>query len=154
MEEMPAEATIEEFAEVGRIAAKIREESRQLVNVGEGLLDIAETIEGMVREQGCDPAFPTNVSVNDIAAHYTPEAGDKTLLGEKDIVKVDLGVERNGRRRWNGLECGFGDDADMEAETAGDVAPGRHVGSQGEYPEVRLRGDLIREVLKVLRALQ
>ncbi len=96
MEEMPAEATIEEFAEVGRIAAKIREESRQLVNVGEGLLDIAETIEGMVREQGCDPAFPTNVSVNDIAAHYTPEAGDKTLLGEKDIVKVDLGVERNG----------------------------------------------------------
>jgi methionyl aminopeptidase len=96
MEEMPAEATIEEFAEVGKIAARIREESKQLVNAGEGLLDIAETIEGMIREQGCDPAFPTNVSVNEIAAHYTPEQGDKTLLGEKDIVKVDLGVEMNG----------------------------------------------------------
>lgn len=96
MEEEYGEARIEEFEEVGAIGARIREESRQLINIGEGLLDIAETIEGMIREEGAAPAFPVNVSINEIAAHYTPEYGDKSVIGEKDVVKVDLGVEMNG----------------------------------------------------------
>jgi len=37
-----------------------------------------------------------NISVNEIAAHYTPEAGSTQTLGEKDLVKIDLGVELNG----------------------------------------------------------
>lgn len=95
MEEM-GEASVEEFEEAGKIGAKVREESKALINIGEGLLDIAETIEGMIREEGAQPAFPANVSINDIAAHYTPESGDKATIGEKDVVKIDLGVEING----------------------------------------------------------
>lgn len=91
-----AEASIEEFREAGKIGAKVREESRQLINIGEGLLDIAETIEGMIREEGAEPAFPVNVSINEIAAHYTPEFEDKATIGENDVVKVDLGAELNG----------------------------------------------------------
>jgi len=96
MEEKTAEASVEEFEEVGKIGARIREESKQLINIGEGLLDIAETIEGMIREEGGEPAFPVNVSINEIAAHYTPEFEDKSVIGEKDVVKIDLGVEING----------------------------------------------------------
>lgn len=90
------EASIEEFEEAGKIGARVREESKALINIGEGILDIAETIEGMIREEGAEPAFPANVSINDIAAHYTPEAGDSGTIGETDVVKIDLGVELNG----------------------------------------------------------
>ena len=94
--EEPAEAAPEEFEQAGKLAAKIREESKKLINIGEGVLDIAETVEGMVKEEGAFPAFPCNVSLNDIAAHYTPEAEDTHTLGENDMVKVDFGVDVNG----------------------------------------------------------
>ncbi len=96
MEEDAVEASIEEFEEAGKIGARVREESRQLINIGEGVLDIAETIEGMIREEGAKPAFPVNVSINNIAAHYTPEFEDKAVVGERDVVKIDLGAELNG----------------------------------------------------------
>jgi methionyl aminopeptidase len=41
--------------------------------------------------------FPTGVSLNHVAAHYTPNAGDKTILKESDVLKVDFGVQVNGR---------------------------------------------------------
>ncbi|MFP3950285.1 MAG: type II methionyl aminopeptidase [Candidatus Micrarchaeia archaeon] len=96
MEQEPEEATIEEFREAGKVGATVREESKKLINIGEGVLDIAETIEGMIEEEGCKPAFPANVSINEIAAHYTPETGDKTVIGENDVVKIDMGAELNG----------------------------------------------------------
>ncbi len=90
------EATLEEFEQAGKLGAKIREDSKRLINIGEGVLDIAETIEGMIAEEGAYPAFPVNISINEIAAHYTPEDGDGSTLGEEDVVKVDFGVEVNG----------------------------------------------------------
>jgi len=90
------EDNLDEFREVGKIGSKIREESKRLIMVGESLLDIAETVEGMIAEQGCVPAFPVNISLNDIAAHYTPETGSERELGEKDVVKIDIGVSLNG----------------------------------------------------------
>ncbi|MBD3397877.1 type II methionyl aminopeptidase [Candidatus Micrarchaeota archaeon] len=96
MEEEAPEASMEEFREAGKIGAKVREESKKLINIGEGILDIAETIEGMIREEGAEPAFPANVSVNEIAAHYTPEFEDGAVIGENDVVKVDMGAELNG----------------------------------------------------------
>ena len=40
--------------------------------------------------------FPTGVSPNEIAAHYTPNPGDTTVLNYDDVVKVDFGTEVNG----------------------------------------------------------
>jgi len=42
------------------------------------------------------PAFPCNVSVNDIAAHYTPPADADTVIQEGDLVKVDIGAHLDG----------------------------------------------------------
>ncbi|KRZ52946.1 Methionine aminopeptidase 2 [Trichinella nativa] len=42
-------------------------------------------------------AFPTGVSLNHVAAHYTPNAGDDTVLQYGDVCKVDFGVHVNGR---------------------------------------------------------
>ncbi|SCW00099.1 LAFE_0B09428g1_1 [Lachancea fermentati] len=40
--------------------------------------------------------FPTGVSLNHCAAHYTPNAGDKMVLRYEDVMKVDIGVQVNG----------------------------------------------------------
>ncbi len=90
------EDDLEQFREVGKIGAKIREESKKLIMVGTPLLDIAETIEGMIAEQGCVPAFPVNISINEIAAHYTPETDSENVLDDNDIVKIDIGVSLDG----------------------------------------------------------
>ena len=42
-------------------------------------------------------AFPTGCSINHCAAHYTPNAGDPTVLGADDVVKMDFGTHINGR---------------------------------------------------------
>jgi len=41
--------------------------------------------------------FPTGCSLNHVAAHYTPNAGDKTVLSYDDIMKIDFGTHVNGR---------------------------------------------------------
>lgn len=87
---------IEDFREAGKITAKIREESKRLIMVGEPLLDIADTIEKMIHDEGAKPAFPVNISINEIAAHYTPGITDDRVIGEKDVVKIDLGAHING----------------------------------------------------------
>jgi len=87
---------LELFREAGKMASRVREQSKSLIMVGESLLDVAETIEQMIGEEGGRPAFPVNISINDIAAHYTPEFGSEASLGDDDLVKIDLGIEVNG----------------------------------------------------------
>ena len=90
------DAELEAFRESGRKAARVREDSKRLIMVGESLLDIAETVEQMIAEEGGKPAFPVNISINDIAAHYTPEFESEASLDDNDVVKIDLGIDLNG----------------------------------------------------------
>lgn len=84
------------FKKAGKIAASIKKDAFGLVNPGESALDIAETVEKMTRDADAAPGFPCNISINDVAAHYTPETKDELLIGEKDLVKVDFGVSIGG----------------------------------------------------------
>ncbi len=84
------------FTKAGAIAASIKKDAMRLVNPGESALDIAETVEKMTRDADAAPGFPCNISINDVAAHYTPETKDELLIGEKDLVKVDFGVSIGG----------------------------------------------------------
>ena len=69
----------------------------------------SETLEGvsrkMINEKGLEAglAFPTGCSLNHCAAHYTPNAGDTTVLGEKDVCKIDFGTHINGESRQSVL---------------------------------------------------
>lgn len=66
--------------------------------------ELAETIENAVRTFTDSPddllkagiGFPTGVSRNYVAAHYTPNAGDKTVVEYDDVIKVDYGVHVDG----------------------------------------------------------
>ena len=81
----------ENWVKAGKIAAEIREWSKTLIKSGAKLLDIANAIENKIREKGAIPAFPVNLSLNEIAAHYTPILNDPHVLSDQ-ILKVDIGV--------------------------------------------------------------
>ncbi len=84
------------YRKAGEIARTVRDCSRPMVTPGVKILDLAEKIESMIKKEGGELAFPTNICINDVTAHYTPKYNDETVLGEKDVVSVDLGVHING----------------------------------------------------------
>jgi methionyl aminopeptidase len=79
-----------------KIGREVREEMRRTVREGMPIIDICEKAESLIREKGGESAFPCNVSVNEIAAHYTSPPNDKQTIPERSIVKVDLGVHIDG----------------------------------------------------------
>merc|ERR1719378_1904747 len=58
----------------------------------------AKTLE-LVEKDGLNAGwgFPTGCSLNHVAAHYTPNYGDKTVLCYNDVCKLDFGVQVGGR---------------------------------------------------------
>nr|6LVH_A Chain A, Methionine aminopeptidase [Pyrococcus furiosus DSM 3638] len=86
----------EKLMKAGEIAKKVREKAIKLARPGMLLLELAESIEKMIMELGGKPAFPVGLSINEIAAHYTPYKGDTTVLKEGDYLKIDVGVHIDG----------------------------------------------------------
>ena len=53
-------------------------------------------MESEILKSGAEIAFPCNVSINEIAAHYTSPANDETKFKAGDMVKLDLGAMVDG----------------------------------------------------------
>jgi methionyl aminopeptidase len=87
---------LEKNRQAGEILRTVREESRELITAGTPLLDIAQFIEGKIKEYGAEIAFPVNISVDEVAAHYSPPAADETVLSEGEYCKVDIGCHIDG----------------------------------------------------------
>jgi len=86
----------EALIKAGEIARQVKKEVVDMITPGAKLYDIAEFVERRIVELGGKPAFPCNLSINEIAAHYTPYKGDDSVLKEGDYLKVDLGVHVDG----------------------------------------------------------
>lgn len=90
------EEEFERYREAGRIAKRAKEEAEKLVSSGRSVLETAVKIEEIIRSLGGEPAFPVNISIGSVAAHYTPTYRDKNVFPERGLVKVDLGVHIDG----------------------------------------------------------
>ncbi len=90
------EEDFQKHRRAGKIAAEVREEVKRTLREGMPIIDICEKVESMIRSKGGKPAFPCNVSVNEIAAHYTSPPGDRREIPENSLVKVDIGVHMDG----------------------------------------------------------
>jgi methionyl aminopeptidase len=86
----------EYYQQAGRIASVVREKTRNKYHVGDTLFQICESIEDDIISKGGSPAFPVNVSLNDIAAHYTAEPNDQIIVKDDDVLKIDIGVQIHG----------------------------------------------------------
>jgi len=90
------EEEFKRYLEAGRVAVKVKEEIQRIVAPGVRVLEAAEKIENMIRYHGGEPAFPANISIGSVAAHYTPRIGDPAVFPERGLAKLDFGVHVDG----------------------------------------------------------
>lgn len=86
----------EKYRHAGKIARSVREEIKHFVHVGIPIIEVCEKAECLIREKDGKPAFPCNVSINEIAAHYTSPLGDTSVVPHNSLAKVDIGVHIDG----------------------------------------------------------
>lgn len=86
----------EKYKRAGGIAREAREHGISLVREGASVLEIAEEVEDVIRKRGAAPAFPANVAIDSIAAHYTPSSEDRLKLERGNVVKIDVGAHVDG----------------------------------------------------------
>ncbi len=84
----------EQILKAGKISVEVKKYAREIIKKDISLLEIAEKLEGKIVELGGKPAFPVSLSINEIAAHYTPSHDDQTLA--QGLLKVDIGVHVDG----------------------------------------------------------
>ena len=100
---------LNEYRQGAEVHRQVRQWAQKNITPGQTLTEIAEGIEDSVRALSGHPGleegdnikggmgFPTGLSINHCAAHYTPNAGNKTVLQQDDVMKVDFGAHINGR---------------------------------------------------------
>lgn len=96
MRDLISDNEIENYVKAGRIACTVLKEVESLVKPGAKLLEIAKYIESRIHDLGGKPAFPVNISINSIAAHYTPIPSDESIIPSGAVVKIDVGVHVDG----------------------------------------------------------
>ncbi|MGA9620829.1 MAG: type II methionyl aminopeptidase [Methanoregula sp.] len=87
---------LDKYISAGKLASAILRESAQEIRVGRSFLELVDSVESRVRENGADLAFPLNVSLNEDAAHDTASPGDERLFAKGNVIKLDLGVQIDG----------------------------------------------------------
>ncbi len=122
---------IDAYVKAGEIAKEVKVFTKEIVCCGVKLIDVAEGIDAKIVELGGEMAFPVNLSLNEVAAHYTPEPGDDKVA--EGILKVDIGVCVDG----------------FIADTAFSV----DLTSDGEYKEmIELNEEILGEISKVVKS--
>ena len=82
----------EKYHAAGQIAAYARDEGVKKIKPGVSFLEVASFVESCIIDKGAFPAFPVNIAINDLAAHFTPKDDDTQSFKSGDIVKLDVGT--------------------------------------------------------------
>ncbi len=88
---MLKEEELAKLRKAGEVSAAARDLGCELCQPGAKLYDVAQEVEGYIRKHGCGLAFPCNISINEVAAHYTPTCNDEKKFEIGDVVKIDCG---------------------------------------------------------------
>jgi methionyl aminopeptidase len=80
----------------GRIAAEVRDKTLNEIEPGIKVEYICDIVNQRVESMGGKMAFPCNVDINHIAAHYCAPLNDQTVIPDKSLVKLDIGVHVDG----------------------------------------------------------
>lgn len=124
--------TEEQWIQGGKISAQALEYGETLIKPGALLYEVAEKVEAKILELGARMAFPCNISINDLAAHYTPNLDSKEVFNEGDIVKLDVGAQIDGH--------------------IGDNAVTIEVGNSNEHSDlIKAPKEAVEEAIKVVK---
>ncbi|NVM29561.1 MAG: type II methionyl aminopeptidase [Candidatus Helarchaeota archaeon] len=141
---------LENYYQAGKILANALERGREKVKPGAKLIEITKFIEDkMIRDKGFSLAFPLNIGIDEITAHYSCPVGDTTIVPEKCLVKLDAGVQLDGYTTDMAVSVQVGTDeyqsliaaAEAGLETAiKTIQAGITVGEVGATVEKVIRG--------------
>uniref|UniRef100_A0A7S1ETW5 Methionine aminopeptidase 2 n=1 Tax=Timspurckia oligopyrenoides TaxID=708627 RepID=A0A7S1ETW5_9RHOD len=142
--------SVRHAAEVHR---QVRQYMKPYIKPGVRLFDMCERLENATRrlidENGLEAgvAFPTGCSLNHVAAHWTPNAGDDTILQKGDVMKVDFGTHIGGRIIDSAFTVTFDDRYDplLDAVRAATNTGIQHAGIDARLGEI---GGAIQEVME------
>ncbi|MEM4699803.1 MAG: type II methionyl aminopeptidase [Candidatus Nezhaarchaeales archaeon] len=84
------------YVRAGRAAAKALEEVCRRLHEDVPIKELCELAEAIVRREGAQPAFPCNISINNVAAHYTALADEEEVVPRGAVVKIDVGAHVDG----------------------------------------------------------
>lgn len=87
---------LEAYRRGGQIISQLRKTVPTFVHEGGLVRELCERVEAEVLVLGGQPAFPCNVGINEVAAHYTSPWDDASILPRDSVVKVDFGVHIDG----------------------------------------------------------
>ncbi len=86
----------QEWKKAGKIAGQARVFGASLIKEGVSFLEVSSKVEEFIFKKGGKLAFPVQISLNGLAAHYTPFPKDESVFKRGDLVKLDLGVHIDG----------------------------------------------------------
>jgi len=87
---------LEAYRKGGRIISELRKTVPSFVREAGPIRELCERVEAEILALGGQPAFPCNVGINEVAAHYTSPWDDVSLIPGDSVVKVDFGVHVDG----------------------------------------------------------
>ncbi len=114
-EEEEEELKNESLKKAGKIAQDVKNYIRPKIKIGAKVIDLISEAESKIEDLGGFCAFPVNLCINNIAAHYTSPIKDDGLeINEGDLVKFDLGVHLNGYIVDTAFTVNFNKDESLE----------------------------------------
>jgi methionyl aminopeptidase len=102
----------------GKILHETREEMRSYVKENMPILEVCEKAEDLIRSKGGKPAFPVNVSIDEVAAHYTAVPNDKSTIPAGCTAKIDIGVQVDGYVTDTAFTAAFNPEGRQMTQTA------------------------------------
>ncbi|MBN2142090.1 type II methionyl aminopeptidase [Candidatus Woesearchaeota archaeon] len=87
---------LDAYVKAGKIAGQALDYGCTLIVEGASMLEVLEQIEAKILALGGDFAFPPQISLNDVAAHYCAGPDEETVFKKGDVAKLDLGVHIDG----------------------------------------------------------
>lgn len=89
------ESYIQDFLTAGSLAGQVRAYGKSLICKGASYNDVILKIREKIALLGAIPAFPPQIALNDVAAHFLPQPG-QDIIFSNEVVKLDVGICFNG----------------------------------------------------------
>ena len=107
---------LKQWRDAGHVARRALEGIKGEIVAGKPWSDVVESAERFIKRHGGQAAFPVTISVNEMAAHFTPntelsppEGFEGEMIFQKgDLVKLDIGVHIKGALGDNALTIEVG----------------------------------------------
>jgi methionyl aminopeptidase len=90
-----SDSNYNDWIKAGKIAAQTLEFGQNMIKKGKSILDVCDACDKKIYALGAIPAFPSQISCDNVAAHFCPEQNDTTTFDEQ-VVSLDIGACFNG----------------------------------------------------------